>query len=249
VASAQRPIDEVDRPGSADPPEIVPKGTIQLESGIAFSRESGGSEPRKGTLTLPDLLIRIGVHERFELRLQADGLLYEFRDGAGDRALGSDLAVEAKVALFEQRTLVPETGILVRLSMPVGSDAATSGGFDPSLAGLFQWTLDERTAVVVNTSFAAPTQGHDDDRLFEFGPSVSLDRQITPRLGAFVEYFAAIKSSGAADEHSLGAGLTWFILAKRIQLDLSGGAGLSEAAPEWFVSAGLSLRFDAPWAD
>jgi len=248
VASAQLPITAADRPGAADPPTIIPRGTIQLESGIALERETAAAEHDQYTLTAPSLLVRVGVHERVELRLQADGLLYEHRDGARNRALGSDFAVEAKIGLLEQRALLPEAAVLARLSFPVGSDAATSGGFDPRLAGLFQWELGERTALVVNTGFAAPTRGRDEDRVFEFEPAMSLERQITGRLGAFVEYFASIVTGGESNEHSLGGGFTWLISAERIQLDVSGGAGLNRAAPDWFVSAGLSLRFDARWA-
>ena len=249
LASAQLPITEADRPGAADPPEILPRGAIQLESGIALRRDTRRGDPDQYTLTAPSLLVRVGLHERVELRLQADGLIYEFRDGARDRALGSDLAVETKIGLTEQRSAWPETAVLARLSLPVGSDAATSDGFDPKLVGLFQWGLGESTALVINTGFAAPTGGRGEDRVFEFEPAVSLERQVTARLGAFVEYFAAIRAGSVSDEHSLGGGLTWLMSAKRIQLDVSGGGGLNDAAPDWFVSAGLSLRFDARWAN
>jgi hypothetical protein len=249
AASAQMPIEQSDRPGEADPPAILPKGAIQLEGGVVFGRLTGGDDPDTGTLAVPELTVRIGLVDWLELRLQVDGLLYEFRDGASNRALASDLALGAKLGGIAQRGLLPETSLLAGVSLPVGSDAATSDGFDPILDGLYQWQLTEDVALVVNTRFSAPTQGSDDPRrIFEFGPQASLDWQITPTIGAFVEYFGAIKTRGVADEHSMDGGFTWLIAGQRLQLDVSGGGGLNDAAPDWFVSAGLSIRFQAPWA-
>jgi hypothetical protein len=249
AASAQMALEQSDRPGEADPPTILPKGVIQLEGGVKFGRDTGGDDPDTGTLTVPDLTVRIGLIEWLELRLELDGLLYELRDGARDRALASDPALGAKLGGIEQRGLLPEASLLAGVSLPVGSDAATSDGFDPVLDGLYQWQLSEAFALVVNTRFSAPTQGSDDDRrIFEFGPQASLDWQVTPTVGAFVEYFGAIKTRGVADEHSMDGGFTWLIPGRRLQLDLSGGGGLNDAAPDWFVSAGISVRFQAPWA-
>lgn len=248
-ASAQMAISQSDRPGEADPPAILPKGAIQLEGGVEFERDTGEDDPDTGTLTAPDLTVRIGLIDWMELRLQVDGLLYEFRDRTSNRALGSDIQIGAKLGSIDQRRVLPETSVLIGVSLPVGSDEATSDGFDPIVDGLYQWQLTRDTALVVNTRFTAPTQGSDDDRrIFEFAPQASLDWQITPTVGAFVEYFGAIKNRGVADEHSIDGGFTWLIASERLQLDLSAGGGLNEAAPDWFVSAGISIRFQAPWA-
>ena len=90
TASAQMPIEQSDRPGEADPPTVLPKGAIQLEGGVRFERETGGDDPDTGTLKTPDLTVRVGLVDWLELRLELDGLLYEFRDGASDLA-GADL--------------------------------------------------------------------------------------------------------------------------------------------------------------
>lgn len=248
-ASAQIAITEADRPGVANPPSVIPAGTIQIEAGLQLERETDGSDPDTDTLTVPDLLLRIALVEDVELRIEAEGLLYEWREGADDRALGSDLTLGTKIGLLEARGLIPEIGTIVQLTFPTGSDAATSGGFDPKIDGLFEWPLGESTSIVANTDFSVPTQGDDDDtRVFVFGPSLSLEHQATPSFGVFVEYYGDVKAGGRADEHSLDAGLTWLIARRRLQLDISGGGGLTDAAPDWFVAAGISVRFDAPWA-
>lgn len=237
---------ESDRPGVATPTQTVPTGAIQLEGGIEFARASQMSSPASGTLTLPDLLVRVGVAPFLELRVEAEGLEYQFRNGASDRALGSDFSVGAKLRLFEQRGILPQTGVVASLSMPVGSNGATSDGFDPLINGLYQWQLGERTVLLVNTALSAPTQGAADNRrIFQFGPRVAFDLRLTPTIGTFGEYYAEIMTGGVADEHSVDAGITWLVSRRRLQLDLSAGGGLNDAAPDWFVSGGVSVRFEA----
>jgi len=250
TAAAQMPFVQADRPGEATPPHLVPSGTIQLEAGTEFRRETGDDDhPDTGTLTLPEILLRFGVLDWLELRLEADGLLYQLRDGTSNRALGSDLTLAAKVGLPELPRFFPQTSALLALSLPVGSKAATSDGVDPTLDALYQWDLDDSTAVVVNTGFSWPSQGSDDDRrIFQFGPQIAIERRLAENLGAFFEYFGKIKTRGFADEHSLDGGFSLRIAKRRLQLDLSGGGGLNQAAPDWFVRAGVAIRFSAPWA-
>ena len=94
-----------------------------------------------------------------------------------------------------------------------------------------------------------PTQGSDDDRrIFQFDPRLSRRSPDHPRTSVvFVEYYGEIKAGGEPDTHSLDGGISWRIGHRRTQLDLSGGGGLVEAAPDGFVSTGVSMRFAAPW--
>jgi hypothetical protein len=240
---------EVDRPGEANPPTVLVPGTFQIETGLRFEAETDDDDPDRRTLTVPDALLRLGVVERAELRLAAAGLLYEFRDGADDRALGSDLDLSGKALLWKQRAFLPATGVELGLSFPVGSKAETSGGFDPWLDALFQWEVREWAAIVANLGFSAPTQGSDDDRrIFELEPKLSLERQLTPRLAVFFEYYGAIKTRGLRDEHSLDGGFALRV-GQSMMLDLSGGGGLNRAAQDWFVALGFTVRLRDLWGD
>ena len=238
-----------DRPGEANPPTIVRPHSFQIESGVRLEAETDDDDPDRRTLTFPDVLLRLGLVERLELRLAADGLLYPFRDGADDRALGSDLDLSAKARLWDQRSLLPATGVELGLSFPVGSKAETSGGFDPWLDALFLWEVREWAAIVANLGFSAPTQGSDDSRrIFELEPKVSLERQLTTRLAAFFEYYGAIKTRGVSDEHSLDGGFALRV-GDHAMLDVSGGGGLNRAAPDWVVALGFTVRFNDLWGD
>jgi len=147
-----------------------------------------------------------------------------------------------KIHLLEEDGFRPAVGTNLGVNFPTGGKGVTSDGFDPIV---FQWCLAERWGVVANLDFGAPTQGPDDHRrIFQLEPELSLGLALTPRWGTFVEYFGAVKTGGVADEHSIDGGFTW-LASDDLQLDLHAGGGLDDAAPEWFVSAGISWRFRA----
>ena len=157
--------------------------------------------------------------------------------------MGSDLGLGAKIRFLDQSGLVPAVAALLAVSLPTGSSGVTSDGFDPRGALLFQWDLTERLGLVANARFEGPTQGTDDAvRIFQFRPQLSFEAALGGGWGAFVEYYGEIKSAGKEDEHSLDGGFT-FLVNDDLQLDLSAGGGLNQAAPEWFVSAGFAWRF------
>jgi hypothetical protein len=68
---------------------------------------------------------------------------------------------------------------------------------------------------------------------------------ISDRLGSFVEYYGVIEER-AADQHSVDGGVT-FLLSEDLQLDISAGAGLNDAAPDFFVAAGVAWRLPRLW--
>ncbi|HEY0588438.1 MAG TPA: hypothetical protein VGD52_20055 [Pseudoduganella sp.] len=74
-----------DRPDFVDAPEVVGKGHIQLETGVLQSKEA------RSTPTL----LRIGVADALELRLETDGCLTDRSDLARTRGWG-DAAMSFK---------------------------------------------------------------------------------------------------------------------------------------------------------
>ena len=244
LAAAGEPL-EPNRPGQADPPTVLAPGVAQIEGGLTFERETK-DQPDTNTLTVPELELRLGVYARLELQLFAAGLVQEWREGDGNRTGGSDLELDARVRLWEQARWRPATAIDFGLSFPSGSNFATSGGVDPEGEILYAWDFAERWNLNGNFDFASETQGDDDSsRHFVFRPELALGLTISDRLGSFVEYYGVIEE-GAADQHSIDGGLT-FLLNEDLQLDISAGAGLNDAAPDFFVAVGVAWRLPRLW--
>ncbi len=64
---------------------------------------------------------------------------------------------------------------------------------------------------------------------------------ITDKLGLFLETYG-IFTKEENDDNRYDGGLTYLILPN-LQLDVSGGFGLAEVSPDYFVSCGLSVLF------
>lgn len=243
LVSAADPID-ADRPGLADPAFVVPRGTMQIETGVTFSHESDGEDV--ATWTLPEPLLRIGILDRAELRLAADGFISEHTHGEGTENTGSDLEVATKIRLLDQAGWRPATSVLAGLTFPTGGDAVTSDGYDPLAELIASWEIGERFSVDANLGLAGPTQSPDDsDRAFETFAAASLGVSWNERVGSFFEYFATLRGSGREDEHGVDAGIT-YLPTDDVQLDVSAGAGLNRAAPDFFVGFGVAWRFRKP---
>jgi len=244
LAAAWEPL-QPNRPGQADPPTVLAPGVAQIEGGFTFERETEGN-PDTDTLTVPQLELRLGVHERFELQLFAEGFVQEWRDSDKNHTGVSDLEIDTRVRLWEQEGWRPATAVEFGLSFPTGSGFATSDGFDPEGEILYAWDFAERWNLTGNFDFASETQGEDDSsRHFVFRPELALGLSISERLGTFVEYYGVIEED-AANQHSVDGGFT-FLVNDDLQLDVSAGAGLNDAAPDFFVAAGVAWRLPRLW--
>ncbi len=234
-----------DRPGVANPPDVVATGGVQLEGGLSFQRETQG-RPNVNTVTVPQGLLRVGLPYSLELRVSAGGYVLDERSGGHDRSSGSDLVVGGRAALLDQRGLRPATAFELDLSLPTGSRAVTSDGVDPSGLLLLEWALGDRLVLDGNLGLASVSQGvHDSGRAFQVAPALSLGASLGARANVFVEYYATLSDDGVADQHAIDGGVSWQV-GDDLQLDVSASAGLNEAAPDFSVSAGAAWRFFLP---
>lgn len=236
-----------DRPDQTESAEVVPPGLWQLETGWLFTRDEPGviTEERH---EVGGSLLRIGLVERLELRVGWEGYVDEESvtpggrgsvNGPGDAELG------AKLVLMEARARRPQVALLAGTSVPAGDDELTSDRFDPDVRLAVAHPLGEGVDLGYNLGVAweSVEAGGEVDTLSSGLYTVAAGFALTPRLGAFVEIFGEEPlSATGSHQSSLTGGFTW-LLRDTLQLDLAGGAGLTDDAPDWFVGAGLSVRW------
>lgn len=237
-----------DRPDQTESSVVVPAGTVQIESGWLHSEDGEASVDLEAD-ELPGTLARIGLAERLELRLGWAGYVSQDTSGPGGAGGEVDGAADgelgAKVYLWEEKGSRPEAALLVGTSLPVGDDELTSDAFDPSFRLSLSHTLSERVGLGYNVGVAWATRevGGDRSRLSDYLYTVALGFALSERLGAFTELFGEVAGSSPDDaRHSFDGGFT-YLLGDRLQLDVAGGVGLSSAATDWFVGAGVSVRW------
>ena len=82
------------------------------------------------------------------------------------------------------------------------------------------------------------------DTFSEFNQSFSLGRSWSEKLGSYTEWYVLAPTDADTNrpENYFNAGFT-YLFNKNVQWDIRAGVGLNEAADNFFVGSGLSLRF------
>lgn len=201
---------ETDRPGEGTASTVISPKSIQLESGIIYNRSTKGFTS--------DHLIRFGLTERWEVRLQTIQDLSNSSE--------STYGFSSKYNFLKGDDYAPSlTSIadsdfkLENYSFILASDKQLTENFGSS-AGIGY--LKEETK---------------DYYFLSFG----LDYSFTDRLAIFTEYYGYFNSN-LSPEHGVDFGLT-YLAAPRLQLDISAGSNPQNISAEYYLSTGISYQF------
>jgi len=230
---AQAPI-STDRPAVTDSSVVVPSGSLQAENGFAQSVSQG-----QARLDAPETLLRFGVLPKTELRLTVPDYFSSVKTGSGTTSGLGDLAVGVK------QQLGPASGfdisMVLSLSLPTGGRSISSHGYDPSVQMPWSRALGPNWTAAGMLSVYWPTQA--DGRNVTGETTFLMDRQVTKRWDAFVEYAGDFPERGGP-RHLVHFGTAWRPTPHQ-QFDLHVGLGLSSAAVDHFIGVGYSFRFQA----
>jgi len=241
VAAPQPPAAErgelvTDRPDFTESSVVVGKGIWQLETGTAYVGEADAR-----AFAAPQALLRLGLTNRLELRLGGSGFLSERATaGAEPTVGGSDFEVGAKLTLLDEERAGFALAVIPIVSLPVGSEAFTSGGVDPTVK--VTWSRELPSGFGLSGNFNVMSQTEDDSRVTRGAWSASLGHDLFLGWGGYAEVygFSSVERDGQA-AWTFNGGLTHGFGPDR-QLDVTVGRGMTAAADDWFVSAGFSLR-------
>ena len=236
-----------DRPDQTESTAIVPIGRTQIELGVGLAQEdvdgfdleiSGG----------PATLVRIGLTDSIELRLGWEGWIEEeidfgpesvSADGFGDAEVGT------KIGLREGDGVSPAVAVIVATSVPVGEEGFSSERFDPSARLTVSHDFASGVGLGWNIGIESGSEPSDDGGRTTLTTAIytlAAGFPASDRWGVFVEAFGDVPLSAEGDPaHLLDAGVTWLVRPS-LQLDAAAGAGISDAAPDWFAAVGLSVR-------
>jgi hypothetical protein len=199
--------------------------------------------------SLGEVLVRMGIGERFEARIEpltwtsVDGGGADGGDGTDDVDGLDDAGIGFKAMLFDARPPgVPAAAFLAGTTVPTGDDEIGEEGWQPEARLALGWDLSELWSLGANAGWGRPEE--DGERFDQALGSVALGRAIGERLGAFVELYglAPAGADGDDDASYLDGGLT-LTFGPDAQLDARAGAGLTEVAADWFFGIGFARRF------
>jgi hypothetical protein len=239
-AQDEMPDITTDRPDQTESSSTVPKKTLQIEMGFALQGDKANTE-NSLNYSLFNTLLRYGVFDNFELRL---GMAYDRAD-ITYKQLDSDslfqgvtpLVAGTKVYITEQRGGIPEMSLLAMFTIPgTGSSSFEQINLASDLRLAMGWQLSDRFSAGANLGLYWNGINPAGAGFY----SAVLGISIADWMGAFAEVYGYLPK-GLTPDHRVDAGFT-FPVRKNLQLDLSGGLGLSERSPDYFVSTGFSWR-------
>jgi len=244
AAQSDAPIN-TDRPSFTSAPRVVGPGVVQIESGVVAGRDTV-DEVTAQTLTAPDVLVRLGLTRRLELRAGTAGWIREDsgRPGQPATSSASDTAVALEYQLAFQEGVGLDLAVIAGTSVPTGG-AASTGTIDPFVRLVWNRALGAAASLGGTVNWSQPTVPgpSERERLRTLEASLVLGHGLGGSWSAFWE---------AVGRHEdLDADATsWFANAGLLktfgadwQADAWLGRGLSETAADWAFGAGLSFRF------
>ena len=237
---------ETDRPDFTETPTTVGQGVLQVEGGYTFTYDREGGT-RTTDHSFPETLFRLGMFaDWFELRLDWN---YEVQrtstDGAVDDESGAnDLNIGCKIALTPQDEMLPETGVILEMTVPSGGDDFTADRVLPGINYCFGWELNDKWSLYCSTAFGGEADDVTNDPFTQFAQSFSLGHEFNDKVRGYTEYYvlSPIGADTNPAQNYIDGGFT-VLINKDVQWDIRAGVGLNEGADDFFTGTGLSIRY------
>ena len=225
-----------DRPDFTESASVPGHGRVQVEGG--WTVEEGGGHRAH---SLGEVLVRIGVGERFEGRIEPGSWVSV--DDAGEQTSGiDDAGLGFKVLLLEATPpTIPAAALLVSSSVPTGDDEIGESGWQPETRLALGWDLSEVWSLGANAGWGRPQDGG--ERFDQALGSVALGRSLNSRLGVFAEIYGFAPAAPGGDDAAHADGGFTFAIGPEVQLDVRAGVGLTDAAADWLFGLGFARRW------
>ena len=238
---------ETDRPDFTESALTVGYGVVQLETGYTFTYDSDSNGSTRSH-SFPESLLRVGMlAEWFELRIDwnyADNRVNNFGGGIDTISGGEDLGIGCKIALTKQECILPETGIILQMSVPTGAEELTADQVLPGVNYIYEWQVTENFSTGAQSQFNLAVDDESSRTYTEFSQSWTTGYDWTDAFGSYAEWYM-FAPAGADTNHNqqyFNGGFK-YLLNDNLQWDIRAGLGLNDAADDYFIGSGLSIRW------
>jgi hypothetical protein len=250
-----------DRPDFTESSSTVGKGRVQLEAGYTYIRDRQNGTTVE-THSYPEALLRIGMFaEWFEFRIGQNLASERTRSATeNSRANGAeDLYLGVKFFLAEQQGVLPETSVVLQMTVPSGASAFTADEVLPGVNLLYGWDvvkgkLDAGGSTQINrarsghtVTFPLAAANHEVGNSYtELAQSFTTGISFTEKLRLYNEFFGIFPHSSTdpetVAEYYYNAGFT-YLVTPNFQLDIRAGMGLNRHADDFFAGSGFAIRY------
>ena len=223
---------QTDRPDQTECPYIVPVKFIQIENGLLFENVNN----KMKAYSLPSVLWKYGVNEKFELRLitELNSIQHE-----ADVYIGiSPITLGFKTNLSKEKGILPLTSFIGHIATSkIGYKIFNTSYLAPAFRFTMQHSLSNRFSLGYNLGYEWDGESSNPNFIYTLTTGVS----ITNKIGGYVEFFGNSQNK-IFSENKFDGGLT-YLISDDFMIDASGGFDIINYNHTNFFSLGCSYRF------
>jgi hypothetical protein len=232
-ATAQElPEIDTDRPDQTESSTVLPASTLQIEAGVQLEGDAFES-----TYSLPATLVRFGALEWLELRAIVEYWKY---DGSGGvvpvpAPNGTNLGIGTKIQLTREKGAFPEIALLAHLMTSFEAGDTSSSILAPE----FRFSMGHSLPADFALGYNLGGEWNAARETLIGVYTLAVGFPIAGSFGGYVELFGDYDREISS---SFDAGIT-FVPQNNLQIDISGGAGLTAFTPDHYLGVGVSYRY------
>lgn len=238
-----------DRPDTTESAYTVDAGHFQIElSFVDFTsdrRNADGETVR--TLAAAPMLIKVGLLNNVDLQIGIDPYT---RERTSDDAAGTaqtaegfgDTVVRVKVNLWGNDGGETALALMPFIKFPTAAEGLGNGHIEGGLIVPLAIALPGEFALGLMAEVDFNRSGADDRYVVDFVHTATVGHEIVGDLGGYIEYAGFLNLNGDEDYRGFfNAGLTYG-LTPDVQLDAGIRVGLTQAADDFGLFVGISVR-------
>lgn len=235
-ASAQSDPISTDRPDQSTSPLLIPQGSLQVETGYDNETDKRGEQTIR-TITVNTTLLKYGLTQNIELRLEASAIQTRFvKTELKANTLGP-LGVGVKLNLIDEKGGRPNVSFIGSLSVDSFSKTFSVERTAADLIVACSHALGKKSALTYNAisvwlpQYAKPVIGY----------TLSYGYTMNNKTGVFVETYSYYHAELHGDQR-MNVGAT-YKLNPVFQVDCFASGSLKNLRQLYSFGVGLSARF------
>ncbi|MFZ5494775.1 MAG: transporter [Verrucomicrobiota bacterium] len=240
-----------DRPDQTESPYTVDAGHWQIEMDLCNLTHdhdtAGGADLRVREWRLAPVNLKLGLTSRLDVQFMLDphvsSRVEDRTTGAVTRASGvGDVTTRIKFNLRGNDGGPTAFAVMPFVKWPLSASEVRNGETEGGVIAILGYELPGGWGSAVMTEVDSVSDGAG-GRDTEWINSITFARDLTARLGGYLELFTVISDAPGADwQAQFDLGLTYAV-SDDVQLDVGCNFGITESAPDYQPFLGLSRRF------
>jgi len=238
----RRPM-SADRPDVTESPYTVDAGAVQIELSFVEAALNWEDGDTGTSLAAAPMNLKLGLTNRVDVQLLVNPYLHEDEVGGGTADGFGDIGLRLKVNLWGNDGGKTALALLPFVMFPTGSDEVSAGRVEGGLTVPLAVELPRGFGLGLQATIEWTGDDDDDGVTAVFSHTVNLAKDLTERIGVYVELVGEVPLEDAEYRPTFSSGMTFGVTGD-LQFDLGMRVGLdNDDTDDLVVFAGMTVRF------